>query len=52
MDDEQSPWIVALIIFINPDGNMFSKTLFQYHRTQNDPRSLEFYRENFRFLKP
>jgi len=41
-----------IALFINPDGNKFSKTLFQYHRTQNDPRTLEFYQDNFRFLKP
>lgn len=41
-----------IALFINPDVNMFSKTLFQYNRTQNDPRTLEFYQDNFRFLKP
>jgi len=41
-----------IALFIKPSKNMFSKTLFQYNRTQNDPRTLEFYQENFRFLKP
>ena len=39
-----------IALFIKPSKNMFSKTLFQYNRTQNDPRKLEFYQENFRFL--
>ena len=35
---------------INSD-NIQSTTIFQYQRSQNDPRPLEFYKRSFRFLK-
>ena len=34
---------------INQD-NILSKTVFQYERSQNDPRDLQFYRDSFIFL--